>query len=73
MMYMPDAIRATIDLMEAPAAQVKERRSYNLAGLSFSPEQIATELLRSTIPGLQNEIRAGRAPGLRRFLARPHR
>jgi len=41
MMYMPDAIRATIDLMEAPPEQVKERGGYNLAGFSFAPEQIA--------------------------------
>ena len=46
MMYMPDAIRATIDLMEAPADQVKERTSYNLAGFSFSPEDIASEIRR---------------------------
>ncbi len=46
MMYMPDAIRATIDLMEAPAGQVKERTSYNLAGFSFSPEDIAAEIKR---------------------------
>lgn len=52
MMYMPDAIRATIELMEAPAAQVKERRSYNLAGMSFTPEQIAKEVERH-FPGFQ--------------------
>lgn len=46
MMYMPDAIRATIELMEAPAEQVKERTSYNLSGLSFSPEQIAVEVAK---------------------------
>ena len=46
MMYMPDAIRATIDLMEAPAEQIKERGSYNLAGISFDPEAIAAELRR---------------------------
>jgi nucleoside-diphosphate-sugar epimerase len=50
MMYMPDAIRATIDLMEAPAEQVKERTSYNLAGFSFSPEDIASEIKRH-VPG----------------------
>ena len=44
MMYMPDAIRATIELMEAPAEQVKERTSYNIAGMSFDPEQIAAEV-----------------------------
>ncbi|MCB0795431.1 MAG: NAD-dependent epimerase/dehydratase family protein [Flavobacteriales bacterium] len=50
MMYMPDAIRATIDLMEAPSERVRERRSYNLAGFSFDPEQIAAEIQRH-IPG----------------------
>jgi nucleoside-diphosphate-sugar epimerase len=44
MMYMPDAIRATIELMEAPADQVKIRSSYNLAGISFTPKQIAEEV-----------------------------
>ena len=46
MMYMPDALRATIELMEAPANQVKQRGSYNLAGVSFTPEQIATSICR---------------------------
>jgi nucleoside-diphosphate-sugar epimerase len=41
MMYMPDAIRATLELMDAPAHAVRERRSYNLAGISFTPAQIA--------------------------------
>jgi nucleoside-diphosphate-sugar epimerase len=50
MMYMPDAIRATIDLMEAPAEQVKLRTGYNLSGISFDPEQIAAEVARH-IPG----------------------
>ena len=44
MMYMPDAIRATLELMEAPAENVKIRNSYNLAGISFTPEQIAAEI-----------------------------
>ena len=44
MMYMPDAIRATIELMEAPIEQVKIRSSYNLAGVSFTPKQIAAEV-----------------------------
>ncbi len=46
MMYMSDAIRATIELMEAPAEQVKIRSSYNLAGISFTPKQIAEEILK---------------------------
>jgi nucleoside-diphosphate-sugar epimerase len=44
MMYMPDAIRATIELMEAPVEQVKIRSSYNLAGISFTPKEIAAEV-----------------------------
>lgn len=44
MMYMPDAIRATIELMEAPAEKITERTSYNLSGVSFSPKEIAAEI-----------------------------
>lgn len=44
MMYMPDAIRATIELMEAPGENIKERTSYNLSAISFSPEEIAAEI-----------------------------
>jgi len=49
MMYMPDAIRGTIELMEAPAEKVKIRSSYNLAGISFNPEEIAASI-RAHIP-----------------------
>lgn len=44
MMYMPDAIRATIELMEAPASQLSVRTSYNISGMSFSPEEITSEI-----------------------------
>lgn len=44
MMYMADAIRATIELMEAPKEQVKIRSSYNLSGLSFTPAEIYSEI-----------------------------
>lgn len=46
MMYMPDALRATIELMNAPADAVRQRGSYNLAGVSFTPEQIAASIRR---------------------------
>jgi nucleoside-diphosphate-sugar epimerase len=49
MMYMPDAIRATIELMEAPAKDISIRTSYNLSGMSFSPEEIAAAI-RKHIP-----------------------
>ncbi len=44
MMYMEDAIRATIELMEAPEGNVKIKSSYNLGGISFAPEDIASEI-----------------------------
>jgi len=44
MMYMPDAIRATIELMEAPASKIGVRTSYNVSGMSFSPKEIAAEI-----------------------------
>lgn len=44
MMFMPDAIRATIDLMETDTANVKIRSSYNLSGISFNPKEIAEEI-----------------------------
>ena len=44
MMYMPDAIRATIELMEADADKISVRTSYNLSGMSFSPAEIAAEI-----------------------------
>jgi nucleoside-diphosphate-sugar epimerase len=44
MMYMDDAIRATIELTEAPAELVKVRNSYNLAGISFDPVTIAASI-----------------------------
>lgn len=50
MMYMPDAIRATIELMEADASRISVRTSYNLSALSFSPKEI-TEAIRQHIPG----------------------
>src|SRR5882724_6509984 len=50
MMYMPDAIRSTIELMEAPAKKISIRTSYNLSGMSFSPKEIAAEI-KKHIPG----------------------
>ena len=56
MMYMPDAIRATIELMEAPAEKIKVRTSYNLSGMSFSPVEIGDEI-RKHIPGFQLDFK----------------
>lgn len=44
MMYMDDAIKATIDLMDAPAEKVKIRSSYNLGGISFTPKELSQEI-----------------------------
>lgn len=44
MMYMPDAIKATIGIMQADADKVKIRSSYNLSGFSFSPKELAEEI-----------------------------
>ncbi len=50
MMYMPDAIKATIELMEAPASQISVRTSYNISAMSFSPKEIAAAIQKH-IPG----------------------
>ena len=52
MMYMDDAIRATITLMDAPAEKLSIRSSYNLAGISFTPTQLADEI-RKIIPNFE--------------------
>lgn len=44
MMYMDDAIKATIDLMEASSEKVKIRSSYNLSAISFTPKELAEEI-----------------------------
>ena len=44
MMFMDDAIRGTIELMQAPAEQIKIRSAYNLAGSSFTPAELATSI-----------------------------
>ena len=44
MMYMSDAIRATLEIMETATKHIKIRSSYNIAGLSFSPKELANEI-----------------------------
>jgi len=44
MIFMDDAIRSTIELMQAPKKSVKTRTSYNLGSMSFSPNEIALEI-----------------------------
>lgn len=52
MMYMPDAIRATLELMEAPKEHIKIRTAYNISGMSFSPKEITAEIAKH-IEGFQ--------------------
>lgn len=44
MMYMDDALAATVAIMQAPTEKVKIRSSYNLGGISFTPAEIAAEI-----------------------------
>jgi nucleoside-diphosphate-sugar epimerase len=52
MMFMPDAIRATIELMQLPLGKMSIHTGYNLSGISFTPEQLANEI-RKHIPGFE--------------------
>jgi nucleoside-diphosphate-sugar epimerase len=54
MMYMDDAIRATINIMEAPSEKIKIRSSYNLAAVSFDPEELAAGI-KKHIPEFEIE------------------
>ena len=64
MMYMDDAIAATIQIMQAPAEQIKIRSSYNLAAMSFTPTEIAAEIQKH-IP----EFTISYAPDFRQKIA----
>ncbi len=52
MIYMPDAIRATMMLMDAPASQISVRTSYNLSAMSFTPKELYNAILQH-IPDFQ--------------------
>ena len=54
MLHMDDGVRATLEFLDAPASSITERGSYNLAGLSFTPRDIANEI-RKHIPDFENE------------------
>ena len=64
MMFMDDAIRGTIELMEAPAEQIKIRSAYNLAGCSFTPAELASE-----IQALQPDFKIAYEPDFRQAIA----
>lgn len=52
MMYMPDALKAAVDIMRAKPRYLKHRNSFNIASMSFEPEQIAASI-RKYIPGFR--------------------
>ncbi len=52
MMYMDDAVKATLDLMEAPKEKIKIRSSYNVSAMSFSPQEITAEI-KKHIPNFE--------------------
>jgi nucleoside-diphosphate-sugar epimerase len=56
MMYMPDCIKATINLMEADLSKIKRRASYNVAGMSFAAGELATEI-KNYIPEFECEFK----------------
>ena len=56
MMYMDDAVRGTIELMEASSENVKIRSSYNLSAMSFTPEEIYSEIVKH-YPGFKIEYK----------------
>jgi len=57
MLFMEDAVRATLELMETPGSNLSVRTSYNLAGVSFSPKEIA-QSIRKSIPEFSIQYRA---------------
>lgn len=64
MMYMQDAVRAAIELMSAPASKIKTRTSYNITGVSFTPNELAKEL-RGHLP----EFKISYKPDFRQKIA----
>lgn len=64
MLYMDDAIRATLELMEAPANRLTVRTSYNLAGMSFTPAEVAASIQKQ-VPEFQVDY----APDFRQAIA----
>ncbi|MEO5673257.1 MAG: NAD-dependent epimerase/dehydratase family protein [Chitinophagales bacterium] len=64
MMYMPDAIRATVELMESPFDKIKVRSSYNISAISFTPEEQAASI-QKLIP----DFKIAYAPDFRQKIA----
>jgi nucleoside-diphosphate-sugar epimerase len=79
MMYMDDAIRGTIELMEAPAEKIRTRMAYNIGAMSFAPEEIAASIQKEipdfTIdyaPDFRQQIAEGWPQSIDDSVAREH-
>lgn len=79
MMYMDDAIRGTIELMEAPATSIKTRMAYNISAMSFAPEEIAASIQKhipdfeiSYAPDFRQQIANGWPQSIDDQAAREH-
>ncbi|MDE6142473.1 MAG: L-threonine 3-dehydrogenase, partial [Muribaculaceae bacterium] len=53
-MYMPDALRAAVEIMEADPSRLRHRNSFNIASMSFDPEIIAAKI-KEYVPGFKME------------------
>ncbi|MEZ5332806.1 MAG: hypothetical protein R2991_12310 [Thermoanaerobaculia bacterium] len=61
MMYMPDALKAAIDVMEAdPDGLVHRNATFNVTGMNFTPEGKLTEAIRRHVPGSRSPTRSTR-------------
>jgi len=65
MMYMPDCVRATIELLEADRAKLRHHGNYNVGAMSFTPDELADEI-RKHIPGFTIDYK----PDFRREIAK---
>ena len=73
MMYMPDAIKAAIDLMEADPAKLKHRNAFNVTAMSFDAGGDLAAEIKKHIPDFDDRLRGrSRPPGHRRLLAEHH-
>lgn len=52
MMYMPDALKASVEIMEADPSKLVHRNSFNIASMSFAPEELY-EVIKKYVPGLE--------------------
>ena len=71
LMYMDDAVRATMEVMAADASRITVRTSYNVTALSFTAGELAREVARR-VEGFTCDFEPRLPPGDRRFLARFH-